>query len=418
METTAALITRSDTLIPPFDEPAREILVANERLGTYQDRILSELGIAPTRIPESEVASRLGPGAPAGETLLFAENLFFSPEFLTEFMRRSRASGAGLTRACLKRGVFSQQLAVLQEVEQTEEHLAFPLFFAKGTAFDPKTAVSIVIDVDEHFESGNFPRHMLGKDNFRFSVTTRPILALTEPVHIGLASMAANFARLGRLRKPGPVGALRALLAILTAFSLDRETLKARALRALSRIDPTARVHPTAVVEGSVIGPGARIGAYAVVRFSVVGADAFVDDHAGIKFSIIGDRAYIANNNVIFFSTVYPGAFLISGPYHFCCFGYDSAIFNSIPSDYRLDGKTIKVATSRGVQDTGLRFGGSIVGHKTRIAAGLIFPPGRAIPGGVTLYPDPARVVGNIDPDLPRRGQVWYLKDGRLVDTP
>jgi carbonic anhydrase/acetyltransferase-like protein (isoleucine patch superfamily) len=287
---------------------------------------------------------------------------------------------------------------------------------AHDSTLSHEKALDIIIDVDEYFEEGSFPDHMLNKDNFKYSITTRPIVALTEPLHIGLANIAANFARIARLRKPGIGGGLKALWAGLTAFSLKRATIKARILESVSVISPTAEVHPTAVIEGSVIGSGAKIGAYAVVRFSVVGERAFIDDHAAIKFSTIGDRAYISNNNVIFFCTVYPGAFLISGPYHFSCFGKDSAIMNSIPTDYRLDGKTIKIKTKHGVQDTGLRFAGSIIGHRTRIAAGLIFSPGTSIPGDLTLYTDPARVCSRIDPDLAKKGNVWFLKDGKLTD--
>jgi len=394
------------------------MLVLNQTLSDYQEKLLTARGVSFERVHEDAVTAALkpDPAVKPDPTLVFDETLYFSREFLDEFLSRSRQSGATTTQACLKDGLFSNQLAILQEAHSREGFTAFPLFYTSTGTLDRSAATPITIDVDEYSESGNFPPHMLGKDNFKFSVTTRPILGVSESIHIGLVNMAANFARIGRLRRPGPLAAIRTLIALATAFTLDRTALKARALRALSHIDPTAEVHPTAVVEGSVIGPRAKIGAYAVIRFSVVGTGAFVDDHAGIKFSTIGEGAYIANNNVIFFTTVYPGAFLISGPYHFCCFGRNTAIMNSIPADYRLDGKTVRVVTSRGVRDTGLRFTGSIVGHETRIAAGLIFPPGRTIPGGLTLYPDPARVLNELEPDIAERGSVWFLKDGRLSD--
>ena len=412
MSKKTAIIIIRDELIPPFQEPARDILIQNVKLSKYQDDMLGRFGFAVTRISESEC--KQGLSKVEGGSLLLHEHLFFSPEFLQEFLEKSQGK---TTRACLKKNVYTRQLAVLQDVEQLDEYLAYPLYHIAAEK-ELEKAEDIVIDVDEYFEEGSFPPHMLNKDNFKYSITTRPIVALTEPLHIGLANIAANFARIARLRKPGLWPGLKALWAGLTAFSIDKTTIKARALRALSVISPTAEVHPTAVVEGSIIGPKAKIGAYAVVRFSVVGEGAFVDDHAGLKFSTIGDGAYIANNNVLFFSTVYPRAFLISGPYQFCCFGYDTAIMNSIPTDYRLDGKTIKVKTKHGLQDTGLRFAGSIIGHGTRIAAGLIFGPGRAIPKELTLYPDPARVLTKVDENLADQGNVWFLKDGVLTDEP
>ena len=412
MSKKTAIIIIQDELIPPFQEPARDILIQNEKLSKHQDEVLRRLGFVITRVTQAESSVALSKAT--NGSLLLHEHLFFSPEFLQEFLDKSQGK---TTRASLKKGVYTRQLAVLQDVEERDEYLAYPLYHIASEK-ELEKADDIVIDVDEYFEEGSFPPHMLNKDNFKYSITTRPIVALTEPLHIGLANIAANFARIARLRKPGLWPGLKALWAGLTAFSIDKTTIKARALRALSLISPSAEVHPTAVVEGSIIGPKAKIGAYAVVRFSVVGEGAFVDDHAGLKFSTVGDGAYIANNNVLFFSTVYPRAFLISGPYQFCCFGYDTAIMNSIPTDYRLDGKTIKVKTKHGLQDTGLRFAGSIIGHGTRIAAGLIFGPGRAIPKELTLYPDPARVLTKIDENLADQGNVWFLKDGVLTDEP
>jgi len=415
MSTRTAIVITNDATIAPFDEPARDILVLNERLADYQDRLLAARSIPVRRVAPDELAAALA-GRPANApTLVFDERLFFSPELLDEFLRRSAGR---TTRACLCKSVFAKQLAVLQAVPDEGSRLSYPLFHCLGPTLDERTAEPVEIDPDEYFEEGSFPPHMLGKDGFKYSVSTRPLMCLTEPLHIGLMNIAANFARVARLRRPGLLGGLKALWAALTACTLNRTAIKARVLRALSVVDRRAEVHPTAVIEGSVIGPGAKIGAHAVVRCSVVGAKAFIDDHAGIKFSVIGEGAYVANNNVIFFTTVYPRAFLISGPYQFCCFGRDTAIMNSIPTDYRLDGKTITVATEQGLQDTGLRFAGSIFGHGTRVAAGLIIGPGRVVPGGLTLYPDPARVLTRIPTDLPEQGPVWFLKDGRLTDAP
>jgi carbonic anhydrase/acetyltransferase-like protein (isoleucine patch superfamily) len=248
---------------------------------------------------------------------------------------------------------------------------------------------------------------MIKKEGYRFCVTSRPVMTLTHPLHVALANMAANFARLAEQKR---LPAWEKLKIALRARSLD----KFQILRTISRIHPEAEVHPTAVVEGSVIEKGAKVGAYAVVRFSYVGEKAFIDDHAGLKFSIVGNGAYIANNCVLFFSTVYPRAFLISGPYQFSLFGYDTALMNAIPSDYRLDGKSISVQTNRGVEDTGLRFVGSVIGHRTKIAAGVIIGPGRLIPNDLQILPDPARVITRVPADTPAHVPL-FLIGGELV---
>jgi len=404
MNAIKALVIKTETVITPFNDHCGDILISNEKLRDYQLSTLSDMGFSVEFISIDSISSHVSPG-----TLILYDYLYFTPEFLAEFISKASNSDAEICSAAVKKGLFTKQIAIFQDFYENESILGFPLYYCAAKKFEPEKAKRIVIDVEEFYESGNFPQHMIGKDNFKFCLTTRAIMAVRESIHIALANMASNFARIARYKKLG----LKDKLSILwRARSID----KFKILSSISVIEKGAEVHPTAVVEGSVIKSGAKIGAYAVIKFSVIGSGAYIDDHSAVKFSVIGDGAYIANNNVIFFCVVYPRAFLISGPYQFTCFGYDSAIMNSIPSDYRLDGKTIQVMTSKGIRDTGLRFAGSIIGHRTRIAAGLIIAPGREIPNNITLYPDPAMVLTRIDRAAVERSKTLFLINGRLVD--
>lgn len=399
-----AYLLRSGRSIPPFGDPVGETLVLDRPLRDLQAEALAACGFAARFLGRGELPARAD-----GETLVLDDDLFFTPEFLRAFLEASR--GRPAARPLVRRGLFTRQIAILQDLPENEAGILYPLHRFESGALDAARAVAVPVEADQFSESGGFPPHMIGREEYRFGLTARALLALRHAIHIPLANMAANLARLARFRSLSPLGKLRTL-------ARSRSLGKARLLAALSTVDPSAEVHPTAVVEGSVVRAGAKIGAYAVVRHSVIGERAFVDDHAGVKFSVVGSGAYVANNCVLFFTTVYPRAFLISGPYQFSCFGRDSAIMNSIPSDYRLDGGTVKVATDSGVRDTGLRFAGSVIGHRTRIAAGLILAPGRAIPNDLELYPDPRRVLSRIDASLPPGGGRFFLVDGKLVAAP
>ncbi len=398
------LIIKTNTIIPPFNDHCGDILILNEKLRDYQARILSSAGFKFKYIERPAIKDEN-----LNNTLIFDDDLYFTPEFLNEFISRAVKKSGLVVRAAVKKTLFTMQIAILQQLRENESVIEYPFYFCKGDSFDPAAAVNVVIDSDEFYESGHFPDHMIGKDHFKFCVTSKAIVRVCEPIHIAMVNMAANFARLARYRK------LSVFEKISVLFKA-RSVSEAKILSAVSRVEKGAKVHPTAVIEGSVVKAGAIIGAYAVVRFSVIGANAYIDDHSAVKFSVIGDNAYIANNNVIFFSVVYPRAFLISGPYQFSCFGYDSAVMNSIPSDYRLDGKTISVMCSDGVKDTGLRFAGSIIGHRTRIAAGLIIAPGRMIPNDITLYPDPAAVITKVPAEAGPKKGAWFFTGGKFSD--
>lgn len=403
-----AFIRETRTRILPFNDPVGETLLLDKPLREVQEVALRDCGLEPIFIAADHAV-------PTGEpSILLHDTLFFSPRLLREFIEKARETGAtpqvSTRQLWLKKGLFTRLLSILQEAGEDSDHVAFPLWYNPNGDWKPTDAERVVLDVDEDSYAGSFPVHMIKKEGYRFCVTSRPVMAITHPLHLALANMAANFARLAELKKMSIFGKL---LTLAKARSFN----KFKILGACSQIHPEAEVHPTAVIEGSVVEKGAKIGAYAVIKFSHVGENAFIDDHAGLKFSIVGREAYIANNCVLFFTTVYPRAFLISGPFQFSLFGYDSALMNAIPSDYRLDGEPISVKTSRGVMSTGLRFVGSVVGHRTKIAAGVIIAPGRMIPNDLQILPDPARVIVSVPEGLPT-DRPLFLIDGKLVSTP
>lgn len=404
-----AILIRTNTVIQPFGDPVGETLILDRPLRLVQGEALRACGLEPA-LPDISHNIISVPGH-SGPAIALHDTLYFTARLVGQFLELARAlPGEGPVRLWLREGLFTRLLAVVQDGPSESGSLAMPLWYLPDGALDPDApARRLELDVDEDSYEGHFPIHMIKKEGYRFGVTSRPVMAITHPLHLALANMAANFARLAELKKMSLAGKL---LTVLRARSLS----KFRILAAVSRIHPEAEVHPTAVIEGSVIEKGAKIGAYAVVRFSYVGENAFIDDHAGIKFSSVGSRSYIANNCVLFFSVVYPRAFLISGPYQFTLFGYDSAMMNAIPSDYRLDGEPIPVRTSRGLVSTGLRFVGSVIGHRSKIAAGVIIAPGRIIPNDIHILPDPARVIASVPDDL-QPGSTYCLIGGRLVSA-
>ncbi|MBF0544955.1 MAG: hypothetical protein HQM08_11000 [Candidatus Riflebacteria bacterium] len=406
-----AYIISTKTIIEPFGDLVKDTLILDIPFEESLQKLLKSRGFS-CEIVEAEPAkvNDLEP------FLVLKDYLFITSRLLDEFLLKiGNFADGSAKRLGIKKGLFTRLLAPLQETEQDEESILMPLwYFPPGKTEinfadieEIETTEKILIDPDEDSYEGNFPKHMLRKEGYKFCVTSRAAICVTHPLHLALANMAANFARLAEQKR---TSVLQKLMVLLKARSFS----KFRILSAISSIHPEAEVHPTAVIEGSVIGKGAKIGAYAVVKFSYIGENVFVDDHAGIKFSVLGKGSYVANNCVVFFCVVYPGAFLISGPYQFTLFGYDSAIMNSIPADYKLDGGTISVKTRKGIEDTGLRFVGSVIGHRTKIAAGVIIAPGRVIPNDLFIYPDPARVIQKIPENLPK-GKPVFLIDGELI---
>ncbi|MBF0410144.1 MAG: hypothetical protein HQM10_22560 [Candidatus Riflebacteria bacterium] len=403
-----AYILETETRIEPFGDHVSETLITDQPFGQMMKDKLSAITKQVTVVPLKSDLQKVV----SDKALVISDNVFTTERLLKEFIKKAEElPGSAVFQLRVKKGLFTRLLAPIQDLPQTETSIDFPVWYftaEPGKKFLPENASKIEIDVDEDSYEGGFPKHMLGKESYKFCLTSRPVVHVTNALHLALTNISANFARLAEIKK---ASVLRKLFILLKARSIN----KFRILRAASQIHPEAEVHPTAVIEGSVIGKGAKIGAYAVIKFSIIGEKAFIDDHAGIKFSVIGRESYIANNCVMFFSVVYPRAFLISGPFQFSLFGYDTALMNAIPADYRLDGQTVSVRTGKGVCDTGLRFCGSVIGHRTKIAAGVIIAPGRQIPNDLLIFPDPSRVIQKTPDADSCKGQTMFLIDGKLV---
>ena len=109
-----AYMVQNEKRIEPFGDHPRDCLIVNKPLKQHQEEVLRGLKIdliAVTR--ESEIKDR-------EEHLIFGDHLYFTPEFLKEFITRSRRAGS-TTIAALKPG-----LATLRTVVKTQEVAILP----------------------------------------------------------------------------------------------------------------------------------------------------------------------------------------------------------------------------------------------------------------------------------------------------
>lgn len=167
---------------------------------------------------------------------------------------------------------------------------------------------------------------------------------------------------------------------------------KERCARAFTSIHPSARIHSTAVIEGSVIGPGTRVGAHAVIRHSIIGSEVRIHDGAKIELSTIGDRSWLMHDLVLYRSLVEDEVFLIHGPYQFSAFFHASAAFATIMMDYRADGRPIMAPTLDGKVRYEGRFLGAVLRERAKCLGGTLLAPGRVVPEDTWLAPDPHQV--------------------------
>jgi len=236
-------------------------------------------------------------------------------------------------------------------------------------------------------------------------------LALLMECHgefdILFANQVAIFSALARDLRRHPLAWAKAIL------SRRRGSWKQRLGLAYTRIHPDADVHPTAVVEGSVIAAGARVGAHCVVRYSHIGERAELSDGAKVEFSVVGPGSWLMHDLVIFRCHVEDEVFLIHGPYQFSCFQSRSAAFATIMMDYRPDAKPIKAMTDSGLREYHGGFLGSVLKEGAKSLGGSLLSPGMIIPGETWLAGDLASIHRPGRLNLPQRQPLPASFDGR-----
>lgn len=152
--------------------------------------------------------------------------------------------------------------------------------------------------------------------------------------------------------------------------------LSRRLALGMKSIHHRAEVHPTAVIEGSVIEEGARIGAHCVVRFSHIGKHARLHDGAKVEFSTVGERSWLMHDLVIYRCAVEREVFLIHGPYQFSAFHAASSAFATVMMDFLPDGRPITVHWDQRKWKYQGRFLGAILMEGAKTLGGTSTAPG------------------------------------------
>jgi NDP-sugar pyrophosphorylase family protein len=170
-------------------------------------------------------------------------------------------------------------------------------------------------------------------------------------------------------------------------------------LRQTNQIGENCDIHPTAYVEGSIIGNDVRIGAGAVIRQSAVGDGAYLCNSVTMELAVAGEKSYLGNGTVLQVSLVYPGTVAANRAIASSLCGRDTFLGEGVVlTDFRFDAKTVTVLKDGIPVDTGNPMVGVCLGHGVYLGGGSIVAPGRSIPNGLRLVPGQSRVIEDVGP--------------------
>lgn len=415
---TRAFVLATGGRIAPFGDAPGEALVVNKPLARVQREALADCGI-----PHVEpVASAAGLPAPGPETgggyLVIADDLFVSRSLLRAFLAESDAVPGEVVRLALGDCRFLADSAPLQDLVRERADgsgwAGYPAWIVREASGRTRLddAPVAVIDAQEELKKiEGVPRVFAADREITFPLTARVAIRLQSWVHVLRANQLAMMAGLASLKERSK---LRNLLAILWILLKSFPPSEARVLRAISRKGRRTKIHPTAVVEASLLGDGVRIGAHAVVRASVLDDGAVVEDFGLVEMSVLGKGACVTKKAISNFNVMYPGSVLGHAGAQMSLLGYDAFVStDSRIFDLKFDGN-VPVEHRGKTVSSGARFLGACVGHRASVGAGVFVQFGKAIPNGAVIVKHPREVVRKIDPGVPERVPL-AVENGRAV---
>jgi carbonic anhydrase/acetyltransferase-like protein (isoleucine patch superfamily) len=180
-----------------------------------------------------------------------------------------------------------------------------------------------------------------------------------------------------------------------------------------SIVHPTAEIHPTARLDGAIVGPRAIVGVGCTIDHSYVGADARLADFSKVSRCVLGDGVHtLADANFSHVVSLGDGT-LTNLQLRDVLIGRKVFLTSGVIFWGEALGATITVEHEGREHDTGRRLLGGCVGHGAVLGARTIVGPGRALPNRTVVVMRREEGVLRVAPHAPGTPLCW--DDAALV---
>ena len=407
-------------------DPIGEVPILNIPLAEYQREVCREAGLELV-----EVGSKDEIDDPAPH-VVFDDDLFFTKGFLVEFVEGARALGTDAVASLPSTGQW-RTLAALQDnvaIEENEVRYHKLRYQAPGDSSEP---APVVVDT----EAGvlwkmKWLDHVLpGYTATYHPVCDRYLIQVVIPMHLGIANIFARFDRIAQAyRGDTPQKIWRWVKSVARRLgkeeALDRWVIDRRRWRAdrglpriayhilkhSNNIGKNCDIHPTAWIEGCDIGDNVRVGAFTYLQQATLGDGVDVGEYCHLRLCAVGEGTLIPQVARIGPGVIFPRVFFAARAVNFGIIGREAQVYFSLYSDFRIDHSPQTTLFHGKIVEAGVPFLGVTVGHRAKVAGNLVTAPGRVIPNGVTLLPNPNNVYVK-PPKGVKEGDIIQLgKDG------
>ncbi len=356
--------------IPPFLDAMDEVQILGRDLSAYRAEELGALGHELVSSPPRDE-----------DYLCVSDRTWFTRGLIRRFVDQARAPA----RLQNRHPRWLELNAALQDLEQPGLYEIALLPAGSEPGFDVPAA-EIELDFEEQAPPRGHPAmaHAMPE---AIPVSDAGVHQLDHWSHILRVNWLAMTCTIQReQRKFRGWGWVRHIWGVLWLLLKARSLNRYGLAKALTSKGVDCDIHPTALVEASVLGDRVSVGPYAVVRGSVLGDDSIVGGKAIVNASVLGAGAKVERRGTAILCVLYPGAFLSPGWGHQASILGREAFVAWSAMFYDLSfAAPIKVMHRGHRVSTGQHFLGVAIGHRAKVGGRVELGYGSEVPNDQLL---------------------------------
>ncbi|RME21130.1 MAG: hypothetical protein D6806_15225 [Deltaproteobacteria bacterium] len=420
-----AYVLPSGVDIHPFGDPVSKSMIGNRPLHQWQDDLFRRAGLEVERIESPERISEK-------KFFLTYDDVWFTRRVFDDFARRAPAEGGTRRVGLPAESLLLERTRSLQDLEYGEldgERLAlYRLWFVDAESpCDSEQKLADALSRARPYRARfkekvlrmPAPKHISGFSHYEHPVTSSIVMHVRHWVHVLWANqLSIQVAWVERVLDHKLWSFCRLASAGLGCLLRGRFGSRHFVTALMGRANKFGRrcfVHPTARVEGSLLGDNVTIGAYALVRGCLIGNNVTIEDRANVYFSVVGDDCFISKNSTMVFCAGYPDSDLCVNGIQACLFGSRCALTSRVwVIDLRAAGKT-RVWHEGKLQEIDNKLLGACFGHGCWAGLDVTIAQGREIPNGAVLIRPPSDILRRIPPDLPPGVPAWSVNGTAMI---
>lgn len=404
------IILCDETLIPPFNEPARDLRTLNKPLWLHQRDVLSaycsqeiEVG-GPVQDPSEIPATHAGQPIPLNQELLvYRDNLFFDEHLLAAFIEQARAKakqdaepkGSRIAFSLNDRAITAHALHLQDGIRRDGNgnvYVADMWYFPQGLTHQVEPVV--VDTLAREIGYYHVPTYMADRSgDLGYQIPLRAFLSIENWAHIFIANTPFGIVAHGA-RIEASLDRVQPVLRILVRSLVERKQFLSSS--AMVQVGRNARIDPTAIIQGpAILGDNVVVEAGAVITNSVIGSNVTIGQGAQVMASVVSDGSYLPFRAALFMTTLFENAMVAQNAcLQLCVIGRNTFIgAGNTFTDFNLLGKAIRTMHKGKLREVGLPVLGCCVGNNCRIGSGHVVYPARTIESDVVLFSQPGRRV-------------------------